>query len=163
MVQLELVGVRVEVPANTPLLLLRESAGRHRLVPIYIGTAEATAIHYAIEGLQPPRPLTHDLFVQTLRALDVELQQVVITEVRDHTYFAELHMRRSDGEVTVVSSRTSDAVALAVRCGVDIFAADALVDEVGQEPAAAAEEEQAEEIIDEFRDFIDQVNPEDFA
>lgn len=163
MVELELVGVRVEVPANTPLLLLREAEDRQRLVPIYIGNAEATAIHYAIEGLQPPRPLTHDLFVQTLQALDVELQHVVITEVRDHTYFAELHLRRADGEVTVVSSRTSDAVALAVRCGVDIFASDELVDEVGQEPAAAAEEDQAEEIIDEFRDFIDHVNPEDFA
>ena len=161
MVELELVGVRVEVPANTPLLLLREIEGRQRLVPIYIGNPEATAIHYAIEGLQPPRPLTHDLFVETLRALGVELRQVVITEVRDHTYFAELHLQRPDGEVAVVSSRTSDAVALAVRCGVDILAADELVDEVGQEPAG--EEEQAEEIIDEFRDFIDHVKPEDFA
>lgn len=161
MVELELVGVRVEMPANTPLLLLRETGGRQRLMPIYIGNPEATAIHYAIEGMQPPRPLTHDLFVQTLRALDVQLSHVVITEVRDHTYFAELHLRRSDGDTITVSSRTSDAVALAVRCGVDILAADTLLDEVGQEPPA--EEEQAEEIIDEFRDFIEHVSPEDFA
>lgn len=163
MIELELVGVRVEVPANTPMLLLREVGGRQRLVPIYIGNPEATAIHYAVEGMQPPRPLTHDLFVQTLSSLEVVLQQVVITEVRDHTYFAELHLRRPDGQVTVVSSRTSDAVALAVRCGVDILATDELLDEVGQEPAVEAEEEEAEEIIDEFRDFIDHVNPEDFA
>lgn len=163
MVPLELVGVRVEVPANTPMLLLRESVGRQRLMPIYIGTAEATAIHYAVEGIEPPRPLTHDLFVQTLGELGVAIEQVVVTELRDHTYFAELHLRRADGELTVVSSRTSDAVALAVRCGAPILASEALVDEVGQDPATADEEEEAEEIIDEFREFISQVNPEDFG
>ena len=75
MVPLELVGVRVEVPANTPMLLLREATGRHRLMPIYIGTPEATAIHYALEGVESPRPLTHDLFVQTLAELGVELER----------------------------------------------------------------------------------------
>lgn len=162
MIPLELVGVRVEVPANTPMLLLREIAGRQRLVPVYIGTAEATAIHYALEGIEPPRPLTHDLFMQTLTELGVTLERVVVTEVRDHTFFAELHLHRPDGTALVVSSRTSDAVALAVRCGAGIVAADELVDAVGQE-AEAEPEEQAEEIIDEFRDFIEQVNPEDFG
>lgn len=144
------------------MLLLREIAGRQRLVPVYIGTAEATAIHYALEGIQPPRPLTHDLFMQTLTDLGVTLERVVVTEVRDHTFFAELHLQRPDGTALVVSSRTSDAVAMAVRCGAAIVAADELVDAVGQE-AEAEPEEQAEEIIDEFRDFIEQVNPEDFG
>lgn len=162
MVPLELVGVRVEVPANTPMVLLREQNDRHRLLPIYIGTPEASSIHYALEGVVPPRPLTHDLFLQTLSDLGVTLQQVVVTEVREHTYFAELHLRRPDESVMVVSSRPSDAIALAVRCSAPLFAAEELLDEVGQDPPAEPEEE-SEEIIDEFRDFIEHVSPEDFA
>jgi bifunctional DNase/RNase len=162
-VPLELVGVRVEVPANTPMVLLREQTGRHRLLPIYIGTPEATSIHYALEGVTPPRPLTHDLFIQTLTELGVSVEQIVVTEMRDHTYFAELHLRRGEGgEVTVLSSRPSDAIALAVRVSAPLFASEELLDEVGQEPTPEPEEE-AEEIIDEFRDFIEHVNPDDFA
>ncbi len=161
-VPLELLGVRVEVPANTPMVLLREQTGRQRLLPIYIGTAEATAIHYSLEGVTPPRPLTHDLFIQTLTELGVSVEQIVVTEMRDHTYFAELHLRSAERGVTVMSSRPSDAIALAVRCAAPLFASEELLDEVGQEPAPEPEEE-AEEIIDEFRDFIEHVNPDDFA
>ncbi len=161
-VPLELVGVRVEVPANTPMVLLREQTGRHRLLPIYIGTPEATSIHYALEGVTPPRPLTHDLFIQTLTELGVRVEQIVVTEMRDHTYFAELHLRRGEGEITVLSSRPSDAIALAVRVSAPLFASEELLDEVGQDPTPEPEEE-AEEILDEFRDFIEHVNPDDFA
>ncbi len=93
MVPLELIGVRVEIPANTPMVLLREQEGRHRLLPIYIGSPEASAIHYALEGVVPPRPLTHDLFVNTLVVLGAEVTSVVVTEVRDRTYFAEIHLQ----------------------------------------------------------------------
>ena len=158
---MELVGVRVEIPANTPMVLLREQEGRHRLLPIYIGNPEATSIHYALEGIVPPRPLTHDLFLQTLGVLGTSVEQVVITEMRDHTYYAELHLRAASGPVTV-SSRPSDAIALAVRCGAPLFASEELMDEVGQEPAPEPEDEAAE-IIDEFHDFIENVSPEDFA
>lgn len=158
---MELVGVRVEVPANTPMLLLREQQGRQRLVPIYIGSPEATSIHYALEGLVPPRPLTHDLFMDTLEQLGISLERVVVTEMRDHTFYAELHLN-SEGQVKVVSSRPSDAIALAVRCDAPLYAEEALVDEVGQDPPPEPEEEAAE-ILDEFKDFIENVNPEDFA
>jgi bifunctional DNase/RNase len=158
---MELVGVRVEVPANTPMVLLREQEGRRRLLPIYIGNPEATSIHYALEGIVPPRPLTHDLFLQTLESLGVEVHQIVITEMRDHTYYAELHLQSAAGKRTI-SSRPSDAIALAVRCEAPIFAAEDLMDEVGQEPAPEPEDEAAE-IIDEFHDFIESVSPEDFA
>lgn len=158
---MELVGVRVEIPANTPMVLLREQDGRHRLVPIYIGSPEATSIHYALEGVVPPRPLTHDLFLNTLEALGATLEQVVVTEVRDHTFYAELHLRTPSGQ-SVVSARPSDAIALAVRCGAPLFAADDLVDEVGQDPPPDPEDEAAE-ILDEFHDFIENVTPDDFA
>ena len=101
--------------------------------------------------------------MQTLTELGVSLEQIVVTEMRDHTYFAELHLRRAEGNLTVLSSRPSDAIALAVRCAAPLFASEALLDEVGQEPTAEPEEEEAEEILDEFRDFIEHVNPEDFA
>lgn len=143
------------------MVLLQEQDDRHRLLPIYIGSAEASAIHYALEGLEPPRPLTHDLFVTTISELGAEIAQVVVTEMRERTYFAELHLRTGD-DTKVLSCRPSDAIALAVRCGAPLFANEALLDEVGQEPAAEPEE-QAEEIIDEFKDFIENVNPEDFG
>ena len=158
---MELVGVRVEIPANTPMLLLQEQSGDHRLLPIYIGSPEASSIHYALEGIEPPRPLTHDLFITVLDQLGATLDKVVVTEVRDHTYYAELHLTVGDGE-QIVSSRPSDAIALAVRCEAPMFASDELLDEVGQVPEPEPEEEAAE-IIDEFKDFIENVSPDDFA
>ena len=161
MVPLELVGVRVEVPANTPMVLLREQEGRHRLLPIYIGSPEASAIHYALEGTVPPRPLTHDLFLEVLGELGAEIASIVVTEVRDRTYYAELHLRTAEGEL-VISSRPSDAIALAVRCDAPLYASDELIEEAGQEPPTEPEQDAAE-IIDEFKDFIENVSPEDFG
>jgi uncharacterized protein len=159
-VPLELIGVRVEIPANTPMLLLREAEGRHRLLPIYIGSPEASAIHYALEGVVPPRPLTHDLFLISLAELGATVVKVVVTEIRDRTYFAELHLSTPEGD-KVISARPSDAIALAVRCAAPIFASESLIDEVGQEPTLEPEDD-ADEIIDEFKDFIENVSPEDF-
>ena len=88
MTPMDLVGVRVEIPANTPMVLLQERDGEQRLLPIMIGGAEASAIHYALEGVEPPRPLTHDLFVNVLQTLGVTLERVEVTEIRDHTFYA---------------------------------------------------------------------------
>lgn len=160
MVPMELMGVRVEIPANTPVLVLREQDGQQRVLPIYIGGPEATSIHQAIEGIEAPRPLTHDLFVNVLDELGTTLERVVITDVREHTFFAELHLVTA-GATRVVSSRPSDAVALAVRTGSPLFASEEVLSAAGQAPEP--EPEDADEIIDEFRDFIENINPEDFA
>jgi bifunctional DNase/RNase len=157
---MELVGVRVEIPANTPMVLLQEQSGAQRLLPIYIGSPEASAIHYALEGVEPPRPLTHDLFITVMGELGASLDRVLVTEVRDHTFYAELYLQTADGE-QVVSSRPSDAIALAVRCGAPLFASDDLLDEVGQIPEPEPESEEG--IIDEFKHFIDSVSPDDFG
>ena len=142
------------------MLLLREAEGRHRLLPIYIGNPEASAIHYALEGVVPPRPLTHDLMLILLGELGATVTKVVVTEMRDRTYYAELHLTTEAGD-KVISARPSDAVALAIRCSAPMFASDALIDEVGQEPPIEPEDDAAE-IIDEFKDFIENVSPEDF-
>lgn len=162
MIRMELVGVRVEVPANTPLVMLREHTGRHRLLPILIGSAEASSIHAAMEGIVPPRPLTHDLVVSMLETLNVHLARVVITEIRDHTYYAELHLNRGD-DTLVVSSRPSDALALAVRTGTEIFASSALLDQVAIEAPEEIAEREQDELLGEFREFLDDISPEDFG
>jgi len=159
---MELLGVRVELPANTPVVMLRETdEGRGRVLPILIGGPEAAAIHAALEGIVPPRPLTHDLAVVLLATLGARLDKVVITEVRDHTFYAELHLRTDSGEA-VVSSRPSDAIAIAVRTGSPIFAAESLLDEAAVEMSETEDGDDEEAILDEFRDFLDDVRPEDF-
>jgi len=164
MVPMELVGVRVELPSNTPIVLLRESGSDSEpvMLPIFIGGPEATAIALAHEGVEPPRPMTHDLFAQALEAMDVRLERVVISELRERTFFAELHMR-SPSEARVMSARPSDAIALAVRLSVPIFAEDTVLAEVGYTEPADVDDDEAEDVVEEFRDFIDNVNPDDFA
>jgi uncharacterized protein len=159
---MELVGVRVEVPANTPVVILREQEGLRRVLPILIGSPEASAIHVAIEGIVPPRPLTHDLLVDIIEQLAATVEQVLITEVRDHTFFAELQLRRGD-DVVRVGCRPSDAIAIAARTGVEIYATEALLDEASVTAVAAGIDDVEEEaILDEFRDFLDDISPEDF-
>jgi len=158
-IRVSLVGVRVEVPTNQPMVLLREEEGT-RYLPIFIGPPEATAIVYALQGLDTPRPMTHDLFTTVFAETGVVLEQVVITDLDDGTFFAEVTLRR-DEERWEISARPSDAIALAVRQPepVPIFVDDDVMDEAG----VLFDQEQEEEQIEEFREFIDQVRPEDFA
>jgi bifunctional DNase/RNase len=159
-IRLSLVGVRVEVPTNQPIVLLREDEGQ-RYLPIFIGPPEATAIVYALQGMETPRPMTHDLFKTVLDDLSIKLQQVVITELHDGTFYAEIELAANGGNPYRVSSRPSDAIALAVRYEdpVPIFAEEAVLDEAG----VLFENEEEEEQIEQFREFLDQVRPEDFA
>lgn len=160
---MELLGVRLELPANAPVVLLREQDGERRVLPIYIGPEEARAIALALEGVTTPRPMTHDLFRDALAAINVKLVRIHVTELRESTFYAELELETPTGS-TRVSSRPSDAVALAVRVDAPIFASEELLAEAALPAAEDPEdEEQQEEIVDQFREFIDQVNPEDFA
>ncbi len=159
MVEMEVEGVKLEVPANTPVLMLREVGGERRGLPIYIGGPEASAIHFALEGIVSERPLTHDLLVNVINEMGGELTKIVITEEREHTFFAELHIDCPSGK-RIVSCRPSDAVALSVRVGAPIFATTELIDQVGVEIVVQPADE--EEILDDFRQFIDSINPDDF-
>jgi bifunctional DNase/RNase len=155
---MEVVGVRVELPSNTPIVLLREVEGSRRLLPIFIGGPEATAIALALDEVETPRPMTHDLIKNMLDDLGVGLERLEITELSSGTFYAELHLRAA-GQVTVVSSRPSDGIALAIRMSSPVFAADAVVEEAGY---LADDEEEREEVVEQFREFIDTVNPDDF-
>src|ERR1700731_1247123 len=113
-------AVRVDLQSNTPVLLLQETEGEGRTLPIFIGSPEATAIAYALQGVEMPRPLTHDLMKDVLMALDIVVERMIVPELRSATFFAELHLRRGT-ERTIVSSRPSDAVAVAVRTDAPLF------------------------------------------
>jgi bifunctional DNase/RNase len=160
LVELNLVGVRLEVPSNVPVLMLKETNGKLRELPIFIGGPEASAIHYALEGIVPERPLTHDLLVAVVSELGGSIEKVVLTEVVEHTYFAEIEIAVK-GATSRVSSRPSDAVAIAVRVGAPIFAESALMDSAAKEPPVVQPDEE-EGILDDFRQFIDSISPEDF-
>jgi bifunctional DNase/RNase len=162
MIEMELVGVRVELPSNAPIVLLRETEGGRRLLPIFIGGPEATAIAYALEHVETPRPMTHDLMKNLLDELGVQVERIVVTELRESTFFAEIHLV-SNGRQHAVSSRPSDAIALAVRTGTHIYAEEAVLDEAGYTGGEEEQEQEQEEVVEEFREFLDKVNPEDFA
>ncbi len=155
MIELELVGVRVELPHNQPIVLLKERIGE-RFLPIWIGAVEATSIAFALQGAATPRPMTHDLMRDLLGSLDVSVDRIVVTELRDRTFYAEIQMTQ-DGNAVVVSSRPSDAIALAVRATVPIFAAEGVLDEAGIEI-----EDDDEDEVNQFKQFLEQVSPEDF-
>lgn len=165
---MKLVGVRVEMPSNAPIVLLQETSDDKRMLPIFIGQAEATAIALALEDVDTPRPMTHDLVRDLLVVLGATLDKVVITDLRDKTFYAELHLSVAD-KTQVVSCRPSDALAIAVRTGSDIFAEAHVVDAAGFIPEpddddeAEDDGETVEEVLDEFREFIDNINPEDFG
>ncbi|MCX6399813.1 MAG: bifunctional nuclease family protein [Propionibacteriales bacterium] len=150
--EVEVLGVRVEMPSNQPIVLLRESSGE-RYLPIWIGAVEATAIAFAQQGVTPPRPLTHDLMRDILTATGNDLEEVRITDVKDGVFFATLVF--SSG--VEVSARPSDSIALALRTGTTIYCEDAVLAEAGI--AAPAEEEDE---VERFREFLDHVSADDF-
>ncbi|MEJ7766003.1 MAG: bifunctional nuclease family protein [Acidimicrobiales bacterium] len=150
--ELSVVGVRVELPSQQPIVLLKEVDG-DRYLPIWIGAVEATAIAFAQQGVVTARPMTHDLMRDLLKAFERTLQTVTITELREGVFYAELGF---EGGVTV-SARPSDAIALAIRSGAVIRSKQAVLDEAG----IAIPDEQEDE-VEKFREFLDTITPEDF-
>lgn len=153
---MDIIGVRVELPSNQPIVLLKEADGP-RYLPIWIGGNEATAIATALEGVVPPRPLTHDLMRSILDGVEALATRVTITEMRDSVYYADLEIE-SGGREIHISSRPSDAIALAARTGTPVFALPAVMDDAGVE----FEEESEEAEVDRFRKLLEEVTVEDF-
>ncbi|MDA8044957.1 MAG: bifunctional nuclease family protein [Actinomycetota bacterium] len=166
MVEMHLSAVRVEIPSNNPLLLLQELSGSKRTLPIYIGPAEAQAIAFAQQGVETPRPMTHDLMRDILEELGARVECIVITELRERTFYSEIRIIVGTARHSV-SARPSDAVALAVRLDCPIYAEEELLDAEGVILPDDEEDEEegaeAEELVSEFRDFIEGIRPEDFG
>lgn len=171
MVNMEVVGVRIEMPSNQPIVLLKEVDGT-RFLPIWVGAVEATAIAFAQQGMVAQRPLTHDLIANIFEATDLTLTAVQIVQLKDGIFYAELQLRGESGAVLKISARPSDAIAIALRTKSNILADSDLLDEVGldipERLIGDGEEGRASSIgsdveLERFREFLDQINPEDFA
>lgn len=167
MKRVELAGLAYEAVSGSPVVVLREHDDPHRLLPIFVGGPDAAAIALAVSGQAPPRPLTHDLMVALLRSLDGRVDAVEVTEIRDGTYFSTLSVHGPGGEQRL-ETRPSDAIALAVRLGAPLFVAEAVLDEAGTLPhvddvAEVLDEATIDEAVDEFRSFLDEIDPSHFA
>ena len=159
LIPMEVIGVRVEMPSNQPIVLLKEIDGS-RVLPIWVGAVEATAIAFAQQGVEPPRPLTHDLMNNLVELLDATLTAVHLTEIKDGVFYATMLLRDSSAGQLTISARPSDAIALAVRSHSNILATEELLNEVGIEIPQGDGENQE---VEKFREFLDQINPEDFV
>jgi bifunctional DNase/RNase len=185
MVPVDVLGVQLSGDTATPVVLLREIAEPHRIVPVVVGGNEALAIAFGLQGVETPRPLTHDLFVDVLAQTSTTVGGVTITEVRDGAFVAELVLDGPQG-ARVLDSRPSDAIAIAVRVHAPLFIAADVLDAAGMLPAAEddtfeelieaildgdpddamdepVDDATADALVDEFRSFLDDVDPSDFA
>ncbi len=173
MVNMEVVGVRIEMPSNQPIVLLKEVDGS-RFLPIWVGAVEATAIAFAQQGMVAQRPLTHDLIANILEAAELTMTAVQVVQLKDGIFYAELQLRAESGSVLKISARPSDAIAIALRTKSNILAESDLLDEVGidipdrllgdgDDGAVAGDGGGSDIELERFREFLDQINPEDFA
>ena len=156
MQEMKVHGVNLDVITNQPVIILRDS-GSHRFLPIWIGQFEATSILMEMQGVKPPRPLTHDLLRTIIDNLQASVTQIVISDLKDGTFFAKIHLEK-DTAALEIDARPSDAIALAVRAKVPIFAVEKVLDD-----ASIISETGEEEEIARFREFLKEVDPEDFS
>src|SRR4051794_33460616 len=159
MVEMSIYGVSFDLVGKQPIVLLKTQQG-NRYLPIWIGHPEAASILMKLQGAEAPRPLTHDLLVNMLAELDVDIVRVTVTELRESTFHASITVVR-DGTEVEIDSRSSDAIAVAVRAQVPIFAADDVIEESAIE--MEGDDVNEEQIVDEFKQFLDRVSAEDFA
>ncbi|HEX6419682.1 MAG TPA: bifunctional nuclease family protein [Acidimicrobiales bacterium] len=158
----DLFGLTVEPGSGAPLVLLREHDEPHRVLPIFVGGPEAAAIALALGDERPPRPLTHDLMAEMVATLDLDVERVEVTELRDGTFYAALSVRGPTGTHRV-DSRPSDAIALAVRVDAPLYASPEVLDEAGAILTYTADEETIDEEVERFRSALEGVDPADFA
>ena len=156
---MQIYGVSFDMVGKQPIVLLK-CAESNRFLPIWIGHPEAAAILMRLQGASTPRPMTHDLMVDVLEQFEVKCTKVAVTELRDNTFFASITVSVGGSEIEI-DSRPSDALALAVRVAAPIFAAEEVIEESAIE--FEHEVEDTEEVVDKFKDFLDEVSPEDFA
>src|ERR1700684_4354120 len=152
-------GVSFDMVGKQPIVLLKTADG-NKFLPIWIGHPEAASILMKLQGATTPRPMTHDLLCDVLGELDVRCTQVAVTELRDNTFFAQITLQVAGRELEI-DSRPSDAIALAVRVGAPIYAAEEVIADSAIE--FEHEVEDTDDVVEKFKEFLDQVTPEDFA
>jgi len=156
--EMQIYGVSFDMVGKQPIVLLK-TVDDNRFLPIWIGHPEAAAILMKIQGAETPRPMTHDLIVDILDQVESKCERISITELRDNTFYASITLSANGSEVDI-DSRPSDALAMAVRLGVPIFVAEEVIDESSIEFDQG--EEDNEQVVEKFKDFLDDISPEDF-
>ena len=159
MQEMVIYGVSFDMVGKQPIVLLKTVEGS-KFLPIWIGHPEAASILMKLQGASTPRPMTHDLLCDMLGELEVRCTQVAVTELRENTFFASITLSINGRELEI-DSRPSDAIALAVRSGAPIYAAEEVIAESAIE--FEQNEEESEDVVEQFKEFLDQVSPEDFA
>jgi hypothetical protein len=159
MLEMVIYGVSFDMVGKQPIVLLKTRDG-NKFLPIWIGHPEAAAILMKLQGATTPRPMTHDLINDMLGELDVSCTKVAVTELKENTFYASITLQLNGREIEI-DSRPSDALALAVRTSAPIFAAESVIEESAIE--FEHEVEDTEEVVDKFKEFLDEVTPEDFA
>ena len=158
-IEVKIRALMMDPNSGTPIIILKD-INSETMLPIWVGAYEANAIALEIEKIAPPRPMTHDLLCDILGELEVKCTQVSVTELRENTFFASITLSVGDRELEI-DSRPSDAIALAVRCGAPIYAAEEVIAESAIEFEHDVEE--SEDVVEKFKEFLDEVSPEDFA
>jgi bifunctional DNase/RNase len=159
MYEMVIYGVSFDLVGKQPIVLLKTADG-NKFLPIWIGHPEAAAILMKLQGASTPRPMTHDLLADVLEQLDAEVTRITVTELRDNTFYASITVQQNGSEIEI-DSRPSDAIAIAVRSDAPIFAAERVIEESAIE--FEGEDVNEEEIVSEFRQFLDDVSPDQFA
>jgi bifunctional DNase/RNase len=152
-------GVSFDLVGKQPIVLLKTADG-NKFLPIWIGHPEAAAILMKLQGASTPRPMTHDLVTEIISQLDAQVVRITVTELKENTFYASITVQQNGSEIEI-DSRPSDAIALAVRADAPIFAAEEVIEESAIE--FEGEDVNEEEIVSEFRQFLDEVTPDEFA
>lgn len=154
--EMQVVGITVDPATQSPIVILRDAENLH-ILPIWIGILEANAIAVGLEKVRLPRPMTHDLFKNVMDSLGVRLAKIEVTDIRDNTYFAAIHLE-SDGETIVMDSRPSDAIAIALRYGAPILVHDAVIEKAVRIDSNISGAEK-----DKWTELLEKMDPEDFS
>jgi len=154
-IEMMIKGLMIDPITNMPIIILRDGDGG-RILPIWVGVFEANAIALQMENVQTPRPMTHDLLKNVIEDLSAAVERIVVTDLKENTFYAVIHLR-TDGRGVVVDARPSDAIALALRAGAEIVAEEELLDEAGVEMAETEDDE-----VEKFKEFLDHVSADDF-
>ncbi len=158
--RMSIYGINLDLFSSSPIVILKVE-DENRYLPIWIGQPEARSILMKLQNQEFSRPLTHDLAINLVTELGGSMEKVTVTELRDSTFFATISVQ-IDGRTVEIDSRPSDAIALAVRAGAEIFAADEVIEEAAVVFEEAMEETPEDEVVDKFKDWMNQVSPEDF-
>ena len=158
--KMSIYGMNMDLFSSSPIVILKVE-DENRYLPIWIGQAEARSILFKLQNQEFVRPLTHDLALNLVNELGGSMERITVTELRDSTFFATIRLE-IDGKTVEVDSRPSDAIALAIRSGAEIFASDEVIEEAGVVFEEAIEDAPEDEVVDKFKDWMNRVSPEDF-